>query len=362
MVRGFVKMRDYGTAINLSVFAHRALEYIKSARHFFHANNGYYANMYRDAYIGMALGVADGAKSVAQGIGTFVAHPIDTSLEIAIRLDHLCNSLQRCAEKICDVGDKLLINPREGVQDLMGYYQKLNEAAELLRDRIEKTSLSTACRHTTKFITETVLTGEVLKVVGLGCRAIKAESLALINEIKAERAAESIIATTAEGIEIRSARAAENAEIKKIINQSTSEGIFTKTSKNELAAFSEASNLGKGSLKEVTNSLQANKNLNWTNHRFKHAPHKNLSWKQIIEDTKFRDAKYSPNINIEAIERYAWEKGIPTTNNKTWKVIEFDEIIGAKSGVETKYMRVECSANTIHGHPITFQEYKRYLK
>ncbi|MCK4651205.1 hypothetical protein KAT08_03480 [Candidatus Babeliales bacterium] len=58
----------------------------------------------------------------------------------------------------------------------------------------------------------------------------------------------------------------------------------------------------------------------------------------------------------------AWEKGIPTTDGKTWKVFKADGIIGAKLGIETPYVRIEMSANTIHGHPITPAEYKALLK
>ena len=99
--------------------------------------------------------------------------------------------------------------------------------------------------------------------------------------------------------------------------------------------------------------------VNWTNHGFKHCPPRNKAWKDVISSTKDGAAKYHPNIDIEKIERLAWEKGKMCTNRKTWKVMKFDQTVGAKNGIETTCIRVECSANTIHGHPITLDEYMK---
>lgn len=71
---------------------------------------------------------------------------------------------------------------------------------------------------------------------------------------------------------------------------------------------------------------------------------------------------YRSEVNIEALELHAWQHGQIITNNKNWKVFNAGKIIGAKSGKETMCMRVECSANTIHGHPILENEYWGYLK
>lgn len=95
------------------------------------------------------------------------------------------------------------------------------------------------------------------------------------------------------------------------------------------------------------------KSIELTNHGYKHFPQKNLTWKKVIKSTKNGPAKYMPDINIEQLERMVWESGTPVTNGKTWKVMEFDNIIGASAGKETRFMRVEMSAGTIHGHPIT---------
>ena len=105
------------------------------------------------------------------------------------------------------------------------------------------------------------------------------------------------------------------------------------------------------------------KRISWTNHRYKHFPDKNVSWKNIVKSTKSGPAKYSPKIkDIETFERDAWETGIPTTNGKNWKIKEYNEVIGASAGKETRYVRIECSAGTIHGHPISKEEYLKLLK
>ncbi|MNP87341.1 hypothetical protein D3C76_1881730 [compost metagenome] len=57
------------------------------------------------------------------------------------------------------------------------------------------------------------------------------------------------------------------------------------------------------------------------------------------------------------------EHGVFVNNGKPWVVYELDDIIGAKSGIETRYIRVEISSDgTVHSHPITPQEYKKYTK
>ncbi|WP_037288927.1 RHS repeat-associated core domain-containing protein [Saccharibacillus sacchari] len=113
---------------------------------------------------------------------------------------------------------------------------------------------------------------------------------------------------------------------------------------------------------------EVSSDITWSSYRDKHNPrgvknYKKIGWEGIRKSTVHGDARYKLEVNIEAIERYAWEYGIPTTNGKTWKVIGFDEIIGAKLGENTPYMRVELtSSNTIHGHPITAKEFRDLLK
>lgn len=103
------------------------------------------------------------------------------------------------------------------------------------------------------------------------------------------------------------------------------------------------------------------KEIKWSNHGYKHFPSKNVSWKDIVASTKHGAAKYHPSIDIETLERDAWKTGQKVTNGKTWKVKKYDYIVGACSGNETKFVRIEMTSGTIHGHPITESEYLKLL-
>jgi RHS repeat-associated protein len=106
------------------------------------------------------------------------------------------------------------------------------------------------------------------------------------------------------------------------------------------------------------------KDLAWTPHGNKHVapPEKKVPWQDVVKSTKKGPAKYLPGTNIQALERKAWDEGTKVTNGKTWKVFDAGDIIGASEGKETRYMRVELSANTIHGHPITPAEFNKLTK
>ena len=96
---------------------------------------------------------------------------------------------------------------------------------------------------------------------------------------------------------------------------------------------------------------------------YKHNAPKNLSWKQVVESTKSGPAKYKYGTDIETLEKEALERGIDVNNGKPWKVYDIGNTIGAKSGIETQYIRVEISPEgTVHSHPITPDEFKKYTK
>ncbi len=102
--------------------------------------------------------------------------------------------------------------------------------------------------------------------------------------------------------------------------------------------------------------------VKWTNHGFKHFPSKNTAWKDIVKSTKKGPAKYANSIkDIEKFEREAWNTGTNVVTGKNWRVKEFENIIGASGGKETRYIRIENSNGTIHGHPITENEYRKLL-
>ena len=124
---------------------------------------------------------------------------------------------------------------------------------------------------------------------------------------------------------------------------------------------------GQSSCGEILNNnsaipAESKTNVEWSNHGYKHFPQSNMAWKEIVKSSKNGPAKYTPGTNIEKLERIVWEKGTPVTNGKTWKVMKFNDVIGASAGAETNYIRVEFSGGTIHGHPITKVEYNKLLK
>lgn len=87
--------------------------------------------------------------------------------------------------------------------------------------------------------------------------------------------------------------------------------------------------------------------MSWSNHGNKHVPSSSLEWKKIVKDTGGgKAAKYKHGINIEALEKQAWEHGIkvstPAGKNVVYKIFQVDHIIGASDGKETNMMRVEC--------------------
>jgi filamentous hemagglutinin len=100
----------------------------------------------------------------------------------------------------------------------------------------------------------------------------------------------------------------------------------------------------------------------WNSYNHKHVASKNQSWKQVLEGTKNGPAKYKHGTDIKNLETNVWRNGKKVTNGKDWKVMEFDNVVGAKNGQASKWVRVERSGNTIHGHPITKSEYLKLLK
>ncbi|WP_181259198.1 RHS repeat domain-containing protein [Pseudoduganella armeniaca] len=99
----------------------------------------------------------------------------------------------------------------------------------------------------------------------------------------------------------------------------------------------------------------------WTSHGGKHVANKNRPWSEIIEGTKSGAAKYKPGVDIQALEMAAWDTGTPargSTVNRGYKVKSYDYVIGASEGKESRWLKIECSAGVVHGHPITEAEYR----
>jgi hypothetical protein len=102
--------------------------------------------------------------------------------------------------------------------------------------------------------------------------------------------------------------------------------------------------------------------VNWTSHGSKHVPKSGVPWRQIIQNTASGPAKYKPGIAIEALERKVWAEGTAATNGRPWKVMEFADEIGASGGSSSRWVRVEESGGTIHGHPITLAEFLKLTR
>ena len=71
-----------------------------------------------------------------------------------------------------------------------------------------------------------------------------------------------------------------------------------------------------------------------------------------------------PEIHIESLQSTAWTKGALVSSfgkNVHYKVYDAGKIIVASEGIDTPYIRVECSQGVIDGHPITKKEYLKRL-
>ncbi len=108
---------------------------------------------------------------------------------------------------------------------------------------------------------------------------------------------------------------------------------------------------------EVIEQIGA-KDVAWSMYNNKHVVGKDVNWSAVVKATKDSPAKYLPGTPVELMERYVWAKGTPVTNGKKWKVMAFDHFIGASEGKQVQWMRVEFSGGSIHGHPISLQEYR----
>lgn len=98
-------------------------------------------------------------------------------------------------------------------------------------------------------------------------------------------------------------------------------------------------------------------------YKYKHNAPKNTLWKDVVESTKSGPAKYKYGTDIGKLELEALQKGKFVNNGKAWKVFDAGNIVGAKDGIQTQYIRVEISPDgTFHSHHITPQEYKKYTK
>lgn len=123
---------------------------------------------------------------------------------------------------------------------------------------------------------------------------------------------------------------------------------------------------GGGPEDEKDRDKNKNKKVNWTAYDYKHMSSKLIEWKEIIKSTLRGPAKYKHGINVEELERKVWDLGIKCWENLTtgevWKILKVEQIIGADLGIETKYVLVKMTADTIHGQPISPARVAELLK
>ena len=92
-------------------------------------------------------------------------------------------------------------------------------------------------------------------------------------------------------------------------------------------------------------------------------PIKGMSWSEVIKSTVRGPAKYKEGEDVELIERTVHRFGTPCTNpaHPRWKYLEFDRVIGASAGRESRWVRVEENGHGtnigIHGHPVPYEEF-----
>jgi len=98
-------------------------------------------------------------------------------------------------------------------------------------------------------------------------------------------------------------------------------------------------------------------------HGYKHYPPKGVPWKDIVKSTaNGGEAKFKPDINIPDLDVDVWNTGQTTSLRSYWKVKQYDHIIGAYEGKETRWAVVKESQGVIHSHPISEEKAKRYIK
>ena len=281
------------------------------------------------ALLDCGIAMSEGAVQGLKNTGELLTHPIEAATKLSHAIYNAGYYLGKILTTLVNDGIIAIKNPEEAATRIEQRVEKINTIIQAIEDKLKTKQPRDIVKKSTELVVESWCTGKILSFLA---KFLKDSNNKFSEIIKKLGPAEEAVAITAEGLPVQVRIAEEGIE-----------QLF--------------------SLKDVPWKIESNlaKNISWTNHGFKHFPPKNLSWKEIVKLTKTGDALYKPGINIEKIERFAWENGKKVTTDKPWKVIEFDHIIGAKNGTETQFMRVEISANTIHGHPITPAEFKKYL-
>jgi RHS repeat-associated protein len=100
----------------------------------------------------------------------------------------------------------------------------------------------------------------------------------------------------------------------------------------------------------------------WSPAGRKHTVDARVPWKDVVKSTKSGAAKYRPGFSVEELEKRVWAEGQPVSTGRSSKVMEFAEEIGASEGKPSRWVRVDESAGTIHGHPITEADFRKLTR
>jgi len=99
---------------------------------------------------------------------------------------------------------------------------------------------------------------------------------------------------------------------------------------------------------------------------FKHVPGKNVPWETIIKSTKSGPAKFAQGLNVSDLTVEAFENGTKVGGTNSI-VYDAGKVIGANSGKETRFMRVDITemadgTKELHSHPISKESFDKYTK
>lgn len=270
----------------------------------------------------IAEGVFEGVVDTVQD---FWEHPEQALLTVVAGELLLAYDVGKVLYNVADLGITYALDSKSGKKKWDDYIVPLTQLSEAIEKK--EISLRDAVKGTAKFFTQRQARGKLYKGMGNLCKTAKVKALAFVKKNRRSVGPEQYM------------KMPEGAVFGGLYNGVTDNKNFKKN----------------GDLDKVKDDLQ------WTRHGSRHIPPPNLSWKEIIKITQHGTARYHPKVKIRELELHAWKNGIPV-RGKNYKIFKMDKIIGANEGKETMFMRVECSANTVHGHPISELDYMGYLK
>lgn len=287
-------------------------------------------------------GVANGIKGV---ITDSINHPVETALCAVAGKYVLAYQLTKVLFNVAEIGGTYLADPKAGKDKWDLYIEPLSTVIDALFDKqiTVRDCIKGGAQLATHWKAQSLLLGGLHNFY----RTIKDKAIAFARRYPL--AAPQEYMQTADGM------------ILKITHKSINGPDLYKRLHKIQKKYKSNDNQKKSI--PTKSSMIPNEKLEWSPHGFKHKPRANLSWKEIIKSTQHGDAMYKPGINIQELELHAWSHGQQVSiPGKNYKVFKHNKIVGANSGKETCYMRVECNTNTIHGHPILESSYLRYLK